>query len=145
MFPSTRQRAQLILYPETILHISCSFSSPLFSPWRASASYCRLGFSSAERLRRRIVAFPFIPGRALPTELPPPTLLWPTALWATQNKKKKHNLYSEPCLRCKAGEGEEQALLKSPFEDGLKSSRIEPALREHLFTLPGFVLQDGGV
>lgn len=42
------------------------------------------------------------------------------------------------------GEGEEQALLKSPFEDGLKSARIEPALREHLLALPGFVLRDGG-
>lgn len=61
-----------------------------------------------------------------------------------KKKKKPDNLYSEPCLRCKAGEGEEQVLLKSPFEEGLKSARIELAVWEHLFTSLGFVLRGGG-
>lgn len=59
-------------------------------------------------------------------------------------KKIKKTQFVFRAMSAMQGEGEEQALLKSPFEDGLKSARIEPALREHLLALPGFVLRDGG-
>lgn len=95
--PSEQGRKPL---PRLILHPSHkqfgtsrappSFSSLLLSPQRASASYCPLGFSSAEQLRRRIVVFPFLfPAVSCQKELPPPILLWSTALQATHKKKNK--------------------------------------------------------
>lgn len=88
----------------------------------------------------------FFPAVSFQKELPPPILLWSTALWATQTttkKKRTHNLYSEPRLQCEGGEGEEQALLKSPFEEGLKSAPVELAVRGYLFSSVAFVLPDG--
>lgn len=118
-----------------------SFSSLLFLPQRASASYCLLRFSSAEQLRRRIVAFPFLSGSVLQRELPPPILLWPTALRATQKNKKTQFVFRITSAM-RGGRGEEQPLLKSSFEDGLKSAPMDLAAWGHLFSLVGFVLQD---
>lgn len=137
-------RPRLILYPSqkqfSTSRVLSSLRPLLSSPRRASASFCRLGFSSAEQLRHRIVAFPCLSGAVPPRELPPPILLWPTALRAMGVKK---NLYSEARLRCEEGEGEEKALLKSSFEDGLKSAPMDLAARGHSFSLVGFVLQGG--
>lgn len=85
--------------------VPSSLSSLLFSPQRASASYCLLGFSSAEQLFRRIVAFPFLPASVLPRELPPPILLWPTAFWATQIKKKQPTQFVFGTTSAKRGGG----------------------------------------
>lgn len=142
MFPSTRQHAQLILYPSHKQFLTSRAPLALRSSRPrtlivVSDSRLRSGFAAVLLPSLLFLAVPCQQNSHLPFFSGPQHYRLPKI-------KKKHNLYSEPCLRCKAGEGEEQALLKSPFEDGLKSARIEPALREHLFTLPGFVLQDGG-
>lgn len=119
-----------------------SFSSLLLSPQRASASHCLLGFSSAAPY----CCLPFYSWQCPANRTPISHSSLAHSITGYPKKKKKKNpdnLYSEPCLRCKAGEGEEQVLLKSPFEEGLKSARIEPAVWEHLFTSLGFVLQEG--
>lgn len=104
-----KPRPRLILHPSHkqfgTSRVPPSLSSLLLSPQRASASYCLLGFSSAEQLRRRIVAFPFLfSGSVLPTRTPTSHSSLVHSITSYPQKKKKtqknHNLYSDPHLRC---------------------------------------------
>lgn len=83
-----------------LLSISTSLSSALFVCGAALPPHCRLAVF--------VWRDTFTPLSPIP--------LWPTALWAIQIKKGKHNLYSGPRLRCERRVG----ALKSQLEVWLK-------------------------
>ena len=135
-----KPRPQLILYPSykqaLTSRVPSSCTSRLFSPQPLIVfSDFRLPSSFAAVLLLSLL-------RRTPPPPQPPILLWPIALRATQIKKNKTTQFVFGTTSAMVVEGEERALLESPFEDGLKSVPVDLAVRGRLFSLVDFVLQD---
>lgn len=139
-----KPRPRLILYPSinTSQHLVCLHPSALCSSRLSLLLSSRIFVCGAASPLHCCLPFSFRQCPAKRTPASHSSLAHSITGYPTKKKKKTHNLYSEARLRCEVAEGEEQPLLKSPFEDGLKPAPVDLAVRGLLFSLVGFVLQD---